>query len=299
VRAENSTTSIICHTCQEEEFVNVEGEGNRYYNRDEVYYHESTESYHLEEEEDDDDDDDYDGGGTISYQSCSFKRQDEHTEPGTLAIGLEYECYSENDTPREAKDYLIHEYPGKVEVSSDSSLGDDGIEIQTRPLSVIKQVELMESILTFYRLRTSDRCGLHVNMSWDNHTHNDLYTVAKEATLFIDQLGFDQRIRYFGRDYNDYCQSGFSPHRKFSAVGLKDDRIEFRLPAPSVDITRLSLIIANSAHVFNNIYAHVKELGIPAQNILVPIDPELLQDFSKWANRFYNLTVDRELVTCA
>jgi len=211
----------------------------------------------------------------------SFSRSDVITPPGTLAIGIVLECYTDSD-PIKLRDKLRYNYPGEVDVAPAKYdwLGDNAVELRTAPLPPLAQLHLMTDILNSYGFRIDYQCIMRVNLSW--HPISHLYQTAYQVSQFTHYLRDVDKIRYFGGTHTRRAQEAYHPQFANNVVNLIGDRLEFRLIAPTLDPAKLRAGIANAVHVFNTIHPLNNDRAGKEQNILHPIDPELVQTLTKW-----------------
>jgi len=211
----------------------------------------------------------------------SFSRSDLITPPGTLAIGIVLECYTDSD-PIKLRDKLRYNYPGEVDVAPAKYdwLGDNAVELRTAPLPALAQLHLMTDILNTYSFRIDYQCIMRVNLSW--HPISHLYQTAYQVSQFIQYLRDDEKIRYFGGTHTRRAQEAYHPQFANNVVNLIGDRLEFRLIAPTLDPVKLRAWVANAVAVFDTIYSLTHDISLNDQNILYPIGEELVEALAEW-----------------
>jgi hypothetical protein len=167
--------STVCATCFEDEVVQVADDGT-YRWREDVYYWERDDEYHLDPEPDDYDEDE-DGDSTrdpdrrMQYGAdvLDFLSMDSSfvtSSSGDFHMGVELETVVTSGTVSDAV-YDIREQLGDDHVicKADASIGVNGIEIVTRPTSLARHIARFGAWKP-RRLKAWDAgtCGMHVHI---------------------------------------------------------------------------------------------------------------------------------------
>ncbi len=205
----------VCQGCWDDEVVCVEPHGG-YARRDDVFYWESDDCYHLSEEPDFDEDED-DGRlsyGTDALDHLSIDRSFETRVDGDFHMGIELEVETKyRDGVRDAiEDMRDHFRSSYAIYKSDGSLSASGIEIVTQPTSLGRHVEKFSTWTPAPSLRAWDtgRCGMHVHI--DSRAFSAL-TLGKFITFFNDTKNatFIRQIagRHPAQDHQAQTYAGF------------------------------------------------------------------------------------------
>lgn len=240
LRSDNSTTHVICDSCTELAYAEID---DLYYHTDDLHQDTAGE-YCLEPREND-------GDEELEHHDCTFTRSPD-TPDNQLHIGIEYECYPIGQTPLAFKRGVTDSF---TSVSGDSSLNEGGAEVQTAPRLPEVVAQQLKELLDTQRLYVDGACGMHVNLSWSEPPVSEIvFKVGELASNFLLAHEEIDLKRWFGRSFNDYATECYEIDNKYCAVSPKDDRLEFRLPAPTTDKKRLALRIANACFLFNQCY---------------------------------------------
>ena len=109
-------------------------------------------------------------------------------------------------------------------IEEDGSLGENGVEIISPPIDIADIESTIEDMRTFAEdedFTTNDNCGLHINVSVPNFSHDNL-DYLKLCLLVGDQHVLEK----FGRDTNKYCRSSLDKTKAAFSQNSTDAKTE-------------------------------------------------------------------------